>query len=269
MPGFRIRIVVAALAGLLLTAQAPAPAPPPSGSVAPPAEAPKPVEAAPPAPPAAAAPVPPQAAPSPPPASPPAPQSTQAPAAPPAPGAAPPAQQAQPAPPPGPDATATLAPGVTDPTGADEVMLPGKPAASLRGSANWEGGYAKIKAALDVIRAEMARAGVKPAGRPLTVFLTADDEKFTFEAMVPIDPAAPAGTSFGADVKLTQTPAGRAIRFGHKGAYDNIDETYEVLTAYLDAKGIDARDAFIEEYLTENLGPSDENFELHIYVQPK
>lgn len=148
-------------------------------------------------------------------------------------------------------------------------MLTPKPTASLRGQATWDGGFVKIQAALMLIRSELKKAGIKEAGRALTIFLTSDDEKFTFEAMVPIDPAANMQTTFASDVKISQTPAGKAIRFGHKGAYDNIDETYEVLTAYLDAKGVEAKDAFIEEYLSENLSPSDENFELQIYVQPK
>ncbi len=148
-------------------------------------------------------------------------------------------------------------------------MLTSKPVASLKGAANWDGGFVKIQAALLIIRTELNKAKIRTAGRPLTVFLSSDDDKFNFEAMIPIDPATDMATQLGSEVKLSQTPAGKAIRFGHKGAYDNIDETYEVLTAYLDAKGIEAKDAFIEEYLTENLAPSDENFELQIYVQPK
>ena len=37
----------------------------------------------------------------------------------------------------------------------------------------------------------------------------------------------------------------------HKDAYEEIDGTYETITAYLDAKDIVARDAFIEEYVSE------------------
>ncbi|MET0605899.1 MAG: GyrI-like domain-containing protein [Beijerinckiaceae bacterium] len=235
MPGFRIQLPLAGLCALLLTAQAPVQAP---GGVAPPA----PVDSRPP------------------------PAQAQPPAT-----AAP--QQAQPTPTPqaapsGPE-TATLAPGFTDPTGADEVMLAPKPAASLRGQAKWDDSIVKIQAALATIRSELAKAGIKAAGRPLTVFLSSDDEKFSYEAMVPVDPSTDMSKQLGSDVKLTQTPAGKAVRFGHKGPYDNIDETYEVLTAYLDAKGIEAKDAFIEEYLTETLPPADANTELHIYVQPK
>lgn len=255
MRTFRVQIIIAAASLAFLAGQAPAPAPAP----APPAATPAPATPAPPA--AQPQPV----APSPAPA-----EQAQPQAPAPAPAAPAPPQQASPAPAPGAiDPTATLAPGLTDPSGADEVILTAKPAASLKGSAAWDGGYAKIQAALATIRAELAKANIKTAGRALTVFLSSDDEKFNFEAMVPIDPAADPNMTLGNEVKIAKTPEGKAIRFGHKGPYDNIDETYEVLTAYLDAKGIEAKDAFIEEYLTENLPASDENFELHIYVQPK
>ncbi len=41
------------------------------------------------------------------------------------------------------------------------------------------------------------------------------------------------------------------MRFEHRGAYDDIDATYEAITAYLDEKGIDAQEVFVEEYLND------------------
>ncbi|MGL4495233.1 MAG: GyrI-like domain-containing protein [Beijerinckiaceae bacterium] len=163
----------------------------------------------------------------------------------------------------------TLAPGVTEANSSDEVELVAKKAATLRGKATWDAGYAKISEALMKIRAELLRAGIKPAGKSLALFLSSDDESFEFEAMVPIEADAQPKTPLGSEVKIGQTPTGKAFRFGHKGAYDSIDDTYEVLTAYLDAKGIEAKEQFIEEYLTEDLAALDENFALHVYVQPK
>ena len=193
--------------------------------------------------------------------------------------ATPPAPAANPAPA-NPQATAipavpsapglpTLAPGLTEQNASDEVELVAKKTAALKGSATWDAGYTKITEALMKIRAEMLRAGIKPAGKPLAIFLSSDDESFQFEAMIPVDPQTDAKATFGSGVTLSQTPAGKAFRFGHKGAYDSIDDTYEVLTAYLDAKGIEAKEQFIEEYLTEDLAALDESFALHVYVQPK
>ena len=67
-------------------------------------------------------------------------------------------------------------------------------------------------------------------------------------------------------MKLGQTPVGKAMRFEHRGAYDDIDATYEAITAYLDEKGIDAQDMFIEEYLNDVKTPDDPNLQVDIFV---
>ena len=47
------------------------------------------------------------------------------------------------------------------------------------------------------------------------------------------------------------------MRFEHDGAYSDIDATYDAITAYLDDKGIDAQDSFIEEYVNDVKDPDD------------
>jgi effector-binding domain-containing protein len=56
------------------------------------------------------------------------------------------------------------------------------------------------------------------------------------------------------------------MRFEHRGAYEDIDATYEAITAYLDEKGIDAQDVFIEEYLDDIKAPDDPNLQVDIFV---
>ncbi len=67
-------------------------------------------------------------------------------------------------------------------------------------------------------------------------------------------------------VKLGQTPVGKAMKFEHRGEYDDIDSTYDAITAYLDEKGVDAQDVFVEEYLNEPKTPDDPNLQVDIYV---
>ena len=57
----------------------------------------------------------------------------------------------------------------------------------------------------------------------------------------------------------------------HKGAYEDIDSTYEKVMLYLDAKNIDVRDsdAFIEEYVTDLTSADDEDLEVNIFAMPK
>ena len=45
--------------------------------------------------------------------------------------------------------------------------------------------------------------------------------------------------------------------------------TYETITAYLEAKSIAVKDAFLEEYVSDLKDPGDPNLEINVYVQPK
>ena len=70
----------------------------------------------------------------------------------------------------------------------------------------------------------------------------------------------------GSGVTVDQSPSGKAIKFQHRGAYEDIDSTYDVITAYLDAKGLQVDNPYIEEYLTDLTTPDDPNLQVDIYV---
>ena len=163
----------------------------------------------------------------------------------------------------------TLVPSPGDPLDVAEVTLPGKPAVVLAGTSSWDEGFDDLKKAFGQIEAELAKAGMRPAGRPVTVFIETDDMGFRYEAMVPVDAAATARPTLSADVGFGRTPEGKAYHFVHKGPYENIDSTYETITAYLDAKGIVAKDVFIEEYVTDLTDRTDDALEINIFVQPR
>ena len=86
---------------------------------------------------------------------------------------------------------------------------------------------------------------------------------------MPIAQVPEGKTELAPGIRFGKTPEGKAFRFVHKDAYDEIDGTYETITAYLDAKDIEAQDAFIEEYVTDLTDAQDTNLEVNIYVQPK
>jgi effector-binding domain-containing protein len=134
------------------------------------------------------------------------------------------------------------------------------------GAASWEEGYGKIGDALAKLRAAALKAGLKENGRPLTVFTETDDAGFKFDAMLPVDAPAGAKPDLGSEITLTQSPSGKAIKFEHRGAYDDIDSTYEAITAYLDEKGLEARNLFIEEYLNDAKDSTDVNLQVDIFV---
>jgi effector-binding domain-containing protein len=134
------------------------------------------------------------------------------------------------------------------------------------GAASWEEGYGKIGEALAKLRASAEKAGLKVTGRPLAVFTDTDDAGFKFEAMLPVEAAPDAKPDLGADISLAQSPSGKAIKFQHRGAYDDIDTTYDAITAYLDEKGLEARNLFVEEYLTDAKDSSDMALQVDIFV---
>ena len=148
----------------------------------------------------------------------------------------------------------------------ETLDLAARPAAYLDGKAGRDEVYPAIIDAIGAVRAEIAKAGLKPVDHPIAIFLEADDSGFKFRAAVPLA-AAPDGKSQLSDaVKIGETPVGKAMRFEHRGAYDDIDGTYEAITAYLDEKGVDAQDIFVEEYLNDIKSPEDPNLQVDIYV---
>ena len=192
---------------------------------------------------------------------------TSAPAASPAPAPSPgaPASAANPSP------AATPAPAPSAASGdngsmGETVDLTARPAAYLDGKAGRDEVYSAILDAIGAVRAEIGKAGLKPVDHPIAVFLEADDSGFKFRAAVPLAGATDGKTQLSDAVKIGETPVGKAMRFEHRGAYDDIDGTYEAITAYLDEKGVDAQDVFVEEYLNDIKSPEDPNLQVDIYV---
>ncbi len=140
------------------------------------------------------------------------------------------------------------------------------PAAYIEGKANWTEGFSAITDAFGLIRAELAKSGLTASGRPITAFTETDDTGFSYRAMIPVDKAPDGKTALSDSVKLGQTPAGKAMRFEHRGSYEDIDSTYEAITAYLDEKGLEAANLFVEEYLNDVKTPDDPNLQVDIYV---
>jgi effector-binding domain-containing protein len=188
--------------------------------------------------------------------------------------AAPPAPAAPASPPaaaPSPTAPAPGAPTAnqSSESGIDAVQtvdVAARPVALMRGSATWDDGFKTITGALTQIQSEMQKAGLTASGHPFTVFIETDDAGFRYEAMVPLDKAPEGKSELTKDIQIGSSPSGKAMKFQHRGAYDDIDATYEAITAYLDEKNIEAQNLFVEEYLTDPKAADDQSLEVDIYV---
>jgi effector-binding domain-containing protein len=156
-------------------------------------------------------------------------------------------------------------PGVPSDASAATLELSPRAVAYLHASAKWEDGFKAVRGELAKVSAAIKKAGLTPSGHPFALFLETDDKSFQFDAMVPI--AEKPGTNELWDgVKIGESPSGKAIKFLHRGSYDEIDSTYDLITAFLDEKGLESQNRFIEEYITDTTEPDDANLEADIYV---
>jgi len=185
-----------------------------------------------------------------------APGAAQNPPAAPPPGAATPAAPEQIAPP-----SAPAQPG--DVFGAD-ATLTAKPMIYVKGSGTWDKAFATLTASFKKIKAYLDKEGIKPDGLSMTIFTATDDTGFDYEAAIPIA-EAPKNPPHGG-IAVGQSPEGQALKFVHRGSYDGLDNTYEAITNYLDDKKLEAKDLFIEQYLTDPLTTNEEHLVVNVYV---
>ncbi|MDN3277674.1 GyrI-like domain-containing protein [Frankia sp. RB7] len=229
-------------------AQTPSPAPAASAS-------PSPTPSASPSPAASASPAP-AAAPSPAASASPAPATSPSPAA---------SASPSPAAPP-PAAAATPAPVQTaDPFG-QEITLEPKKVVMIKGTANWDSAFDTLVDAFKALNALLDKQGIKHAGNSMIVYTSTDDTGFTFLAEIPVEQDPKNLTK---DMSIGKSPEGKALKFVHRGSYDNMDNTYEAITNHLDDKKLEAKDTFIEEYLTDPLKTAEDKLVINVFVPLK
>jgi effector-binding domain-containing protein len=178
--------------------------------------------------------------------------------------------QTPPAPAPAPPPAATPAPPPavrsTDPFGED-VTLVSKTIVFAKGSANWDSAFETLVEAFKNVYGAMQKTGLKPAGPPMTIYTATDDTGFEYQAGVPVteEPKGPLPEGMA----VGKSPEGRALKFVHRGSYDAMDSTYEAITNHLDEKRLEARDLFVEFYVTDPLTTPEENLVIEVYVPVK
>jgi effector-binding domain-containing protein len=132
---------------------------------------------------------------------------------------------------------------------AEDTTLTAKTIVYVKGSGVWESAFETISGAFKKLKAYVDKEGLKTDGPLMTIFTQTDDTGFQYQAAVPIA-EAPKNPPHG-DIALGQSPEGHALKFIHHGSYDELDNTYEAITNYLDDKRLEAKDMFIEQYETD------------------
>ena len=193
----------------------------------------------------------------------PAPSPTPEPAASPSPAPSPAPGAAQQAPNPTPSPAAPVQ--AADPFGEPLTLEP-KKVVIHRGNANWDSAFDTLIDSFKALTAFLDKQGIKPAGNAMIVYTSTDDTGFTYLAEIPVeqDPK-----NLGKDMSIGMSPEGKALKFVHRGSYDNMDNTYEAITNHLDDKKLEAKDMFIEEYMTDPLKTAEDKLVINVYVPLK
>jgi effector-binding domain-containing protein len=152
-----------------------------------------------------------------------------------------------------------------DPFG-EQITLEPKTVVILRGNANWDSAFDTLIESFKSLSALLEKQGIKAAGNPMIVYTATDDTGFSYLAEMPVDREPKNLTK---DMSSGKSPEGKALKFVHRGSYDNMDNTYEAITNHLDDKKLEAKDTFVEEYMTDPLTTAEDKLVINVYVPLK
>jgi effector-binding domain-containing protein len=175
----------------------------------------------------------------------------------------PPSSASQTPVPPPPPPTASVQ--AADPFGEPFTLEP-KKVVILKGTANWDAAFDTLIESFKTLTALLDKQGIKASGNSMIVYTSTDDTGFTYLAEIPVDQDPKNLTK---DMSIGKSPEGKALKFVHRGSYDNMDNTYEAITNHLDDKKLEAKDTFIEEYVTDPLKTAEDKLVINVYVPLK
>ena len=148
-----------------------------------------------------------------------------------------------------------------------EVILPARTIIYLKGHSTWDQAFATLVDAFKSLNEYLDKQGIKPTGPAMSIYTQTDDAGFNFDAALPVA-EAPKNPPKG-DIAVGQAPSGKALKFVHRGSYDAMDATYEAITNYLDEKQLEAKDAFVEEYVSDPLATAADKLVINVFVPVK
>jgi effector-binding domain-containing protein len=90
--------------------------------------------------------------------------------------------------------------------------------------------------AFQTVGAFIGRSGIAPAGPPLCIYRRWDAGQIDFDVGFPVAERDLAKAS--SEFKAGTTPAGKTMKFTHRGPYGTLRETYAAITSHLNEKGL-------------------------------
>ena len=108
------------------------------------------------------------------------------------------------------------------------------------------------------------KQSLKPAGPAMAIYTAVSATSFQFQVAVPVA-EVPANLPRGG-ITVGQSPAGKALKFVHRGSYDLMEMLYEAIRNFLDEKRIERQGLFIEEYITDPLTTPEDKLVVNVFV---
>lgn len=148
----------------------------------------------------------------------------------------------------------------------DEVTLISGPVLVLKVAGRLDAVPETFNKGFEQLLGALNGAGLKAVNAPMAVYTSIDDSSFKADLMVAVTAmpeTAPKGLAIG------RSPSGKAIRVLHIGPMEKIEEAYADLETFVDDKGLNLRDIFLERYLTEPSTTPANDMRTEIYVLTK
>ncbi|RVT84062.1 AraC family transcriptional regulator [Rhodobacteraceae bacterium CCMM004] len=108
---------------------------------------------------------------------------------------------------------------------------------------------AAMAQAFGTVMGFLQRHGIRPAGRPISVYHDYDPARMRFRVGMPV--GADALRAAEAPLSGDTIPAGRALRCTHVGPYGALRETYEALERHMDEEGLTMGAVCWESYVDD------------------
>jgi effector-binding domain-containing protein len=146
----------------------------------------------------------------------------------------------------------------------EPIVLTAKTIVYVKGTASWDNAFPTLQSSFKSLNQFLQKQGITPAGPEMTIYTSTDDKGFAFEAAIPIAeaPKEPPTGNFA----IGKSPAGKALKFVHRGSYDAMDSTYEAIATYLDDKQLEANKPCVEEYLADLQKADPDHLVVNVYV---
>jgi effector-binding domain-containing protein len=150
-----------------------------------------------------------------------------------------------------------------DPFG-QEVTLAEQPIVYTAGTGEWDTALETLTEAFKSVKQFLDKAGLKPAGPAMTIYTAMDDVSFNFQAAIPV--VAPPSRAPTGEILAGTSPAGKALKFVHRGSFEAMTQTYDTISHHVEEKQISTQELLIEEYITDLLTAPADKLVVNIFV---